>query len=119
MSHQNIAIDQNNNSSKRKDSDQKSIFVSNISLEITPEVIDELFRNCGDIQRITILYDKNTHSNKGGHAYVEFDSVRSKENALELNGIIHEGRKLIIRPKRTNIPRFQRVNSKYLTDELQ
>lgn len=54
--------------SKEKNSeeaDKKSIYIKNVDFSTTPEELEEHFKKCGDISRITILCDKYTGMPKG------------------------------------------------------
>lgn len=89
------------------EADSRSIFVGNITLDVTPEQIEELFQDCGIIKRITLLYDRNTGAPKG-YGYIEFESPAFREKALQLNGAELKGKKIAVSRKRTNIPGFNR-----------
>lgn len=49
----------------KEDIDARSIFVGNVDYSATPEEIQNHFRSCGSINRVTILLDKHTGSPKG------------------------------------------------------
>jgi polyadenylate-binding protein 2 len=49
----------------KEDIDARSIFVGNVDYAATPEEIQNHFRSCGSINRVTILLDKHTGSPKG------------------------------------------------------
>ncbi|QLL33994.1 hypothetical protein HG536_0F03190 [Torulaspora globosa] len=89
------------------EADSRSIFVGNITSEITPEIIEEHFKNCGNIKRITLLYDKNTGAPKG-YAYVEFNSIEEQRKALEYNGSNLKETVITVYKKRTNLPGYRR-----------
>ncbi|CAI4064903.1 Sgn1p SKDI_09G1640 [Saccharomyces kudriavzevii IFO 1802] len=89
------------------EADSRSIFVGNITLDVTPEQIEEHFQDCGLIKRITLLYDRNTGAPKG-YGYIEFESPAFREKALQLNGVELNGKKIAVSRKRTNIPGFNR-----------
>lgn len=89
------------------EADSRSIFVGNIAPEITPEIIDEHFKDCGIIKRITLLYDKNTGAPKG-YAYVEFEDAGAQEKALDHNGSELKESKINVYKKRTNLPGYRR-----------
>lgn len=95
---------------QQTESDLKSIFVSNIDFEITPNEIEDFFQDCGEIVRITLFNDsKHIHrSHKQGFAYVEFDRETSVERALLFNGSILKGSKIKIQRKRTNIRSYHK-----------
>ncbi|CDF91614.1 uncharacterized protein ZBAI_02809 [Zygosaccharomyces bailii ISA1307] len=100
------------------EADTRSIFVGNITPDVTPEIIEEHFGNCGEIKRITLLHDKHTGVPKG-YAYVQFDSPEVQQKALELNGSELKGSKINVYKKRTNLPgyhkfvQYQRPNYYY------
>lgn len=89
------------------EADSRSIFVGNITPDITPEIIDEHFKDCGLIKRITLLYDKNTGAPKG-YAYVEFEDSEAQEKALGHNGSDLKDNKINVYRKRTNLPGYRR-----------
>lgn len=89
------------------EADSRSIFVGNITSEITPEIIEEHFKNCGNIKRITLLYDKNTGAPKG-YAYVEFNTPEEQGKALEYNGSHLKETIITVYKKRTNLPGYHR-----------
>lgn len=89
------------------EADSRSIFVGNVTSEITPEIIEEHFNKCGNVKRITLLYDKNTGAPKG-YAYVEFEKRESQAKALEYNGSDLKGTKISVYKKRTNLPGYRR-----------
>merc|ERR1711870_111061 len=69
----------------------------------TPEELQEHFKSCGQINRITILVDKYSGCPKG-FAYVEFADEQCVQNSLLLNGSLFRGRQLKVVQKRTNVP---------------
>ncbi|CAI4039757.1 hypothetical protein SMKI_09G1670 [Saccharomyces mikatae IFO 1815] len=89
------------------EADSRSIFVGNITPNVTPEQIEEHFQECGLIKRITLLYDRNTGTPKG-YGYIEFESPAFREKALQLNGAELKGKKIAVSRKRTNIPGYNR-----------
>lgn len=92
---------------QQQEADACSIFISNISLDATPEEIDDHFRNCGPVKRITMLYDKKTGPIEG-HAYVEFDSVDSRDKALRYDGTTLLDSRIGVQKKRTNVPSYNK-----------
>jgi polyadenylate-binding protein 2 len=49
----------------KEDIDARSVFVGNVDYAATPEEIQNHFRSCGSINRVTILLDKFTGQPKG------------------------------------------------------
>jgi polyadenylate-binding protein 2 len=48
-----------------EEAEKKSIYIKNVDFSTTPEELEEHFKKCGDINRITILCDKYTGVPKG------------------------------------------------------
>merc|ERR1719194_231809 len=87
----------------REEIDKRSVYIGNVDYGSTPEELQEHFKSCGQINRITILVDKYTGHPKG-FAYIEFADEQSVQNSLLLNGSLFRGRQLKVIQKRTNIP---------------
>jgi len=85
------------------DVDKRSVYVGNVDYGSTPEEIQEHFKACGAINRITILVDKFSGSPKG-FAYIEFLEEQGVLNALLLQDSLFRARQLKVVPKRTNLP---------------
>jgi polyadenylate-binding protein 2 len=49
----------------KEDIDARSVFVGNVDYAATPEEIQNHFKSCGSINRVTILLDKFTGQPKG------------------------------------------------------
>merc|ERR1719453_713981 len=65
--------------------DKRSVYVGDVDYGSTPEEVQEHFKSCGQVNRITILVDKYTGHPKG-FAYIEFATEQSVQNSLLLNG---------------------------------
>merc|ERR1712032_906210 len=85
--------------------DRRSVYIGQVDYGSTPEELQEHFKSCGQINRITILVDKFTGSPKG-FAYIEFADEQGVQNSLLLSGSLFRGRQLKVVQKRTNIPGF-------------
>ncbi|KAG0688245.1 cytoplasmic RNA-binding protein [Pichia californica] len=92
---------------ERQEIDNRSIYVGNIDYAATPEEVQELFKECGTINRITILTDRKTGIPMG-YGFVEFEFQDSVPKALEHDQILFKGRPLKVIQKRTNVPGFGR-----------
>eukprot|EP00931_Biecheleriopsis_adriatica_P041653 TRINITY_DN2378_c0_g1_i1.p2 TRINITY_DN2378_c0_g1~~TRINITY_DN2378_c0_g1_i1.p2 ORF type:complete len:211 (+),score=54.47 TRINITY_DN2378_c0_g1_i1:63-635(+) len=95
----------------REEVDKRSVYVGEVDYASTPEELQEHFKSCGQINRITILVDKYSGHPKGC-AYVEFADEQSVQNSLLLNGSLFRGRQLKVTQKRTNIPGFNKGKGK-------
>jgi len=87
--------------------DRRSVHVANVDYGSTPQELQEHFRSCGSINRITIMVDKFTGHPKG-FAYIEFTETDSVSSALLLSDTVFRGRQLKVTAKRKNIPGFNR-----------
>ncbi len=86
--------------------DGNQVYVGNLDEAVTPNDLNEFFKSCGVVNRITILCDKFTGKAKG-FAYMEFDSAEAVELALGLNETEMNGRQIKVSRKRKNVPRWQ------------
>ena len=50
----------NANGEPGDDPDERSVFVKNVDYSAEPEELKEHFKECGEVKRVTILYDKMT-----------------------------------------------------------
>ena len=89
------------------ETDKRSVYVGQVDYGATPQELQEHFRSCGTINRITILVDKYTGFPKG-FAYVEFADEAAVGNAILLNDTMFRGRQIKVMAKRTNIPGLKR-----------
>lgn len=92
------------------EADSRSIFVTNVQKDITPEAIEEHFGKCGSIERITVVTDM--HHRDLAHAYIEFEDKKSMENALLLDKSNIDDKVLTVTKKRTNIHAYNKGNSR-------
>ncbi|CAD7957506.1 unnamed protein product [Amoebophrya sp. A120] len=89
------------------ETDARSVYVGNVDYGATPEELQEHFKSCGSINRITIMVDKYTCCPKG-FAYMEFADVAHVQNATLLNDSLFRGRQLKVMPKRSNVPGYNK-----------
>ena len=87
--------------------DRRSVYVGSVDYGSTPQELQEHFRSCGTINRITILVDKYLGTPKG-YAYVEFAEESAVQNAILLNDTMFRGRQIKVIAKRTNLPGLNR-----------
>lgn len=92
---------------ERQEIDNRSIYVGNIDYAATPDQVQETFKECGTINRITILTNRMTGIPLG-YGFVEFENAESVPKALELDQTLFSGRPLKVTKKRTNVPGFGR-----------
>eukprot|EP01054_Gregarina_sp_Poly1_P005755 Gregarina_sp_Poly_1__5754@NODE_3025_length_1445_cov_167_916546_g1914_i0_p1_GENE_NODE_3025_length_1445_cov_167_916546_g1914_i0NODE_3025_length_1445_cov_167_916546_g1914_i0_p1_ORF_typecomplete_len256_score43_89RRM_1/PF00076_22/1_5e19RRM_5/PF13893_6/1_6e06Nup35_RRM_2/PF14605_6/3_8e05RRM_7/PF16367_5/1_8e03RRM_7/PF16367_5/0_00042RL/PF17797_1/0_00039RRM_Rrp7/PF17799_1/1_4e03RRM_Rrp7/PF17799_1/0_0017Tropomyosin_1/PF12718_7/9_3e03Tropomyosin_1/PF12718_7/0_0012Nup35_RRM/PF05172_13/0_0073DUF1866/PF08952_1 len=81
---------------------RRSVYVGNVDYGSTPQELQEHFKQCGKIFRVTIMVDKYTGHPKG-FAYIEFADASSANKALMLSATTLRGRQIKVLPKRKNI----------------
>jgi polyadenylate-binding protein 2 len=89
--------------------DARSVYVGNVEYAATPDQLEEHFRGCGPIERVTILSDKFSGHPKG-FAYIQFTEIEGMQNALALDESLFLGRQIKVGMKRTNKPGFSSTN---------
>jgi RNA recognition motif-containing protein len=77
-----------------------SIFVGNLSHEITQEDLSEVFAEYGDVKRVHLPTDRET-GRKRGFAFVELETPEQEASAIaELDGAEWMGRQLKVNEAR-------------------
>ncbi|KAL4468940.1 hypothetical protein ABPG72_009760 [Tetrahymena utriculariae] len=95
---------------QQKEEDKRSIFVQNVEYNTTKEELMDIFKDCGEIEKITI---PQTRQGQGkGFAYIQFVDKDSVEQAKALSDSIHRGRAIKVLPKRTNQHGFKKKSFK-------
>ncbi|MDJ1177925.1 RNA-binding protein [Roseofilum sp. BLCC_M91] len=86
-----------------------SIYVGNLSFEVTQEDMQEVFKDYGTVKRITLPKDRETGRMRG-FGFVELSSDAEEESAISaLNGADWMGRTLTVNKAR---PREDRGNKR-------
>ncbi|XP_056135436.1 RNA-binding protein 34 [Lampris incognitus] len=75
---------------------KRSIFVGNLSFELTDEALRQHFVECGKVEAVRIIRDANSGMGKG-FGYVLFEDADSVQLALKLDGSKLEGRSVRVR----------------------
>ena len=75
----------------RRNNDECSIYIGNLSFRTTEMNLGRLFEKYGDIKNVKIIEDRETLRSKG-FGYVEFEDKESVEKALGANGAELDGR---------------------------
>jgi len=83
--------------------DENSIYVGQVDYSCTPNDLEQFFKTCGTVNRVTIPINKFNGQPKG-FAYVEFVDSASVQSALSLHKSEFKNRNLEILPKRHNEP---------------
>merc|ERR1712137_574626 len=103
---------------EKKSADERSVYVGNVDYATTPEELQQLFAQCGIIERVTILTDAYTKQPKG-YAYIEFKEKSSVVNALELNETLLHNRQIKVVTKRSNVSLPTLLTPRILQNEIQ
>lgn len=82
--------------------DERSIYVGNVDYNITAKQLKDFFSDCGPINRVTI--PSNKEGAPKGFAYIEFMEKEHVKVALSKENLLLNGREIIVKEKRTNIP---------------
>ncbi|XP_056396237.1 RNA-binding protein 34 [Hyla sarda] len=80
---------------------KKTVFVGNLPYDVTEEALREHFSDCGTVEGVRIIRDKNTGIGKG-FGYVLFQGTDSVQLALKLDNTELMGRKLRVKRCMTN-----------------
>lgn len=85
----------------------KRIYVGNLPFSITEAEVEELFRQYGDVQEVSLVTDRQTGRPRG-FGFVQMSDDGEADNAIEqLNGAQMKGRPLDVNEAR---PREKRSN---------
>ncbi|MCC7442178.1 MAG: RNA-binding protein [Bdellovibrionales bacterium] len=86
----------------------KKLFVGNLPFSATEEGIASVFAECGAVESVKIIMDRDTGRSKG-FAFVEMGSDGDAATAIQkLNGVDHGGRNMIVSEARPMAPRGDR-----------
>ncbi|XP_077292715.1 poly(A) binding protein nuclear 1 isoform X2 [Arctopsyche grandis] len=105
----NIAGPLNLSYEEKVEVDTRSIYVGNVDYGATAEELEDHFRGCGYINRVTILCNKYDGHPKG-FAYIEFGDKDGVQIAMALDDSLFRGRQIKVLPKRTNTPGMMTTN---------
>eukprot|EP00158_Paraphelidium_tribonemae_P002574 Partr_v1_DN25486_c0_g1_i2_m53782 putative RNA binding motif protein 34 len=75
----------------KKNPAKKSVFVGNLSFDVTEEQLRVAFKDCGEIVNVRIIRDAKTNVGKG-FGYVEFTERAAIPLAKKINGMKIGGR---------------------------
>lgn len=86
--------------------DIRSVYVKNVDYSANKDEVNEFFKSCGKINRVSIITDKYTGHPKGyffclknlkfSFAYIEFADKDGAENALILSDSTFKGRTITV-----------------------
>jgi len=73
----------------------KTIFVKNLPYDITEDEVGDLFRHCGAIDNVRLVYHP-FHKHFKGFGYVDFKVAEASKVAVKLSGKEVKGRKIVV-----------------------
>lgn len=83
----------------------KKLYVGNLSYNTTDESLIEMFSQCGQVESVRIVSDRDTGRSKG-FAFIEMSSDSEAQTAIEkMNGIAHDGRAMNVSEAKPMAPR--------------
>ncbi|KAL4083980.1 hypothetical protein QTP88_029296 [Uroleucon formosanum] len=97
------SVGYNLSENEKIESDSRSIYVGNVNYSGSAEELETHFRDCGSVNRVTILCNRYDGHPKG-FAYIEFADIDSVKTALTMNNSLFRGRQIKVHQKRTNTP---------------
>ncbi|MGA0242575.1 MAG: RNA recognition motif domain-containing protein [Candidatus Marinamargulisbacteria bacterium] len=74
---------------------KNKVYVGNLSYSTTKEELESTFSECGNIQDVRLIEDRETGRSKG-FAFITFDTDDAASDAIEKNGLTVGGRPLRI-----------------------
>ena len=97
-------------------------FIKNLPYDITEKEVGDKFRACGKIKAIRFVYNSKNKNFKG-FCFIDFIEHKSLLKALELNGKLFKGRKLIVdyetnKPKKGYKYNNNTIDEKYNKEHL-
>ena len=94
------------NGSSDEKANVKSIFVGNLSSNLTPDELCSLFQSYGAVERVEIVTDTNTRYSRG-FAFVEMiNDLEAARAIAALNGTTVWGNPLKVEAARPKLPRL-------------
>ncbi|XP_071040810.1 RNA-binding protein 34 [Parasteatoda tepidariorum] len=86
---------------KKLYNNELSVFLGNLPFDVADETVRSAFEECGEIQAVRIVRDKNTGVGKG-FGYIQFQKIKAKEKALTLDDVEINSRKIRVKPVDNN-----------------
>ncbi len=89
----------------------KKLYVGNLSYNTTDESLTEMFSQCGQVESVRIVSDRDSGRSKG-FAFIEMSSESETQNAIEkMNGLAHDGRAMNVSEAKPMAPRSNDRNN--------
>lgn len=86
----------------------KKLYVGNLPFSATEQVLADTFAECGTVESVKIITDRDTGRSKG-FGFVEMSSDAEAQKAIsQLNGADWEGRQMTVNEAKPQAPRDSR-----------
>ena len=86
----------------------KKLYIGNLPFAATDQVLLDTFAQCGKVESVKIITDRETGRSKG-FAFVEMSSDEEAAQAIsKFNGADYDGRSLTVSEARPMVPRERR-----------
>ena len=72
----------------------KRIFIGNLNYKCKEDELEKFFADCGKILKVEIK--RNSNGESKGNGFIDFKFKKAKKKALEKNGNIFKGRKIVV-----------------------
>lgn len=91
----------------------KKLYVGNLSYSTTEDALNEMFSQCGQVESVKLITDRDTGRSKG-FGFVEMSSDAEAEEAIRnFNGKEIDGRTLTVNEAKPMAPRESRGGGGY------
>ncbi len=91
----------------------RKLYVRNLSFSATEQTLRETFSQCGTVDSVTMITDRDTGQSKG-FGFVEMSSASEAQKAIqELNGSTLEDRQIKVNEAKPKAPRGGRGGGGY------
>lgn len=91
----------------------KKLYVGNLPFSATTEELSAAFAECGAVESVKIITDRETGRSKG-FGFVEMSSDAEAAGAISrLNGADYAGRAMTVNEAKPMAPREDRANNRY------
>ena len=111
------AIGESVNVNEDPDFDPLSIYIGNLDHSVTSLDLASTFHEVGEIDKVTVLKNRETGEHKGA-AYVQFKDLRGLKRALDLDGCFIAGKNIRIKRKRKTTGAEDTNNNKRARKDL-
>ena len=86
----------------------RKLYVGNLPYSVTQETLEETFSQCGTVDSVNVITDRDTGQSKG-FGFIEMSNDSEAQKAIqELNGTSIDGREIKVNEAKPKAPRRDR-----------